>query len=173
MRTVQERRMRKLAVLVLAMALLVSNAAKATAEYAPSAGFGSAGNLPLFVEKSPMEQFPEYREATGDVISHLKRYMSQLEWFRVDVLEGYNRSVIAFIDQLTAAANQLELEYIRGVVARSDYDQRHAYIVAELGKTREKGKYMAAYFTCLGKYRFEARLVAEQIARRQKDALRF
>jgi hypothetical protein len=173
MRTQQEALSRKLAAMVFVASLVFVCEASAIADSSHWLNSESGASLPSFLEKPPMEQFPEYRESTSDILHGLMRYRSELENFREEILEGYNRSVVAFIDQLTDAANQLEMEYMRGTITRAVYDQRHAYLVAELGKTREKGKYMAGYYGCLKKYKSEIKLVAVQIAKKKKEGFRF
>ena len=173
MRTEQPGLIRNLASMVIVASLFFVCEASAIADSSHWLTPESGSSLPSFVEKPPMEQFPEYMESTSDILHGLMRYKAQLELFREEILEGYNRSVVAYIDQLTDSANQLELEYMRGTITRAIYDQRHAYLVAELGKTREKGKYMAVYYGCLGKYKSEIKLVVQQIAKKKKDGIRF
>jgi hypothetical protein len=128
--------------------------------------------LPSFGETILKEQFPEYKESS-DVERGLRRYKVQLESFREEILEGYNRSVINYRQQLVDADSGLELDYKKGRINSEIYNGRHDYIKKELIKSSGSGEYLAAYFMYLNKYKTEIKWVNEEIAVEEKKKFKF
>ena len=128
--------------------------------------------LPSFGESVLAEQFPEYQESS-DVERGLRRYRSQLEHFREEVLEGFNRGVMEYRQKLVETDAKLELDRKKGRISKEDYLEQHDYIAQELKKSNRSGEHMKAYFTFLGKYKSESRWVIEELAREEKKKFRF
>ncbi len=137
-----------------------------------SAGAAVDAQLPSFGETILKEQFPEYKESE-DVERGLRRYLAQLEYFRQEILEGYNRSILDFRQQLVDADSALELDRKKGRVDDSAYTGRHDYIAVELKRSQGSGDYMAAYYSYLKKYKVEIKWVNAEIAVEEKKKFKF
>ena len=91
-----------------------------------------ANGLPSFGEAILKEQFPEYQESQTNVERGLRHYRVQLENFREEVLEGFNRAVIDFRSKLVESDEQLELDRNKGRITTEQYVERHEYIKSEM-----------------------------------------
>ena len=83
-----------------------------------------ANGLPSFGEAILKEQFPEYQESQTNVERGLRHYRVQLENFREEVLEGFNRAVIDFRSKLVESDEQLELDRNKGRITCLLYTSR-------------------------------------------------
>lgn len=128
--------------------------------------------LPSFGSAILNEQFPEYKELS-DVERGLRKYRTQLEYFRQEILEGYNRAVLLHRQELVNADSQLELDHKRGRITSIAYAERHDYLLKEFAKSQGNGEYMTAYFTYLEKYKTEVKWVNAEIAVEEKKKFRF
>jgi hypothetical protein len=137
-----------------------------------SANAGDEKAFPSFGETILKEQFPEYKESP-DVERGLRRYKALLEYFRGEILEGYNRSVINYRQLLVDADSKLELDYKKGRITNEGYEERHDYFKKELFKSSGTGEYMAAYYTYFRKYKSELKWVNEEIAVEEKKKFKF
>lgn len=152
----------KLLTAVLMVLLFVCNFSSANTET----------TLPSFGETILKEQFPEYKES-ADVERGLRRYRVQLESFRDEVLEGYNRSVSEYRQQLIDSDGKLELDQKRGRITSEIYTERHDYLRKELTKSQGNGEHMVAYFNYLEKYQAEVKWVNAEIEVEVKKKLKF
>jgi hypothetical protein len=137
-----------------------------------SAGTAIDAQLPSFGETILKEQFPEYKES-ADVERGLRRYLAQLEYFRQEILEGYNRSILDFRKQLIDADSRLEIDRKKGRVDDSAYTGRHDYIAGELKRSQRNGDHMAAYYSYVQKYKAEIKWVNAEIAVEEKKKFKF
>jgi len=132
-----------------------------------------SSDLPSPFGKSiSQEQFPEYKELRN-VERGLRRYRTELEYFRAEILERYNRAVLDYREKLVDSDKQVEIDRKKGMIADEEYKVRHFYIKDELRKSRGSGEYMKVYFTYLKKYRSEARWVRSEIEVEKKARFRF
>ncbi|EGQ9250183.1 hypothetical protein [Vibrio parahaemolyticus] len=129
--------------------------------------------LPSFGETILGEQFPEYVESSSNIERGLRRYRVQLEVFREDVLEGYNRGVQEYREKLVAADTKLELDRKKGRIPKDDYQKQHNYIKEELDRSKGSGQYMKAYFTYLRKYKSESKWVVKELGMEEKRKFKF
>jgi len=129
--------------------------------------------LPSFGEAILKEQFPEYQESKTNVERGLRRYRVQLETFREEVLEGFNRAVLEYRRKLVESDQKLELDRKKGRITKEQYAVRHQYIKSELGKSKGSGEYMKAYFLYLGKYKAESKWVVQELAVEEKKKFKF
>ncbi|GEM_PF-2935454 len=129
-------------------------------------------DLPSFGESISKEQFPEYRESEN-VERGLRRYRVQLEYFREEVLEGYNRAVLEYRKKLVEYDKKFEIDRKKGKIKEEEYNTKHLYLTNELRKSRGSGEYMNAYFTYLKKYKAEAKWIKSEIEREEKKRFVF
>ena len=128
--------------------------------------------LPSFSETIRTEQFPEYKEL-ADVSRGLRRYRSQLESFREEVLEGYNRAVLGYGKRLINIDKKLELDRKKGRITPEIYKERHTYLRQEFFQSRGSGAYLKPYFSYLKKYKAEMRWSKRELAVEKKNKFRF
>lgn len=130
-------------------------------------------SLPSFQQTDLAAEFPEYKESGSNEERGLRRYRSQLEYFREEALEGYNKDIIAFRKQLVETDRQLELDRKKGRVSEEEYKEQHKAIAQELGNSNGSGQYMRAYYTFMKKYKSESRWVIDELSRLEKRKFRF
>ncbi|MCI5145609.1 MAG: hypothetical protein D3923_08770 [Candidatus Electrothrix sp. AR3] len=128
--------------------------------------------LPSFTETILAEQFPEYKEL-ADVSRGLRRYRSQLESFREEVLEGYNRAVLNYGKRLIDIDRKLELDRKKDRISNGIYKKHHEYLRQEFFQSRGSGEYLKPYFFYLKKYKAEMRWSKRELAVETKNKFKF
>src|SRR5690554_5879603 len=82
---------------------------------------------PSFAASILEAQFPEFSGDT-ESITDLRRYRQQLEFFRAQSLEGYNRALKKHLLNLKRFDDDLEKAHASGRVTTDEYDVLHQRI---------------------------------------------
>lgn len=106
------------------------------------------------------QQFPRDPQIS---IPKLQLYKQDLEFFRRQTLEGFNRALIIDAAEVDEASKRLETDNANGKVSQQDYQRIHGYLVVELMKLRRSGDYMATYYDYLNKYKSRMNWADDQI----------
>lgn len=118
------------------------------------------------------KQFPKF-DKTNVTLTSLRRYRTELEYFRDEVLEGYNTAVREYVAELGQFDTQLERARKNGEVSEVDYKRMHQHLVDEYEKAGPKGELLKPYFTYLKKYQSEATFVIHEINNKEKELMKF
>jgi len=129
-------------------------------------------SMPSFGASILKEQFPVYRQQPN-VVSGLRTYRAELEYFRQNSLEGYNRAIQQYREQLIEADKNLEIARGTGKIATEEYTKDHGYLVSEFEKSSEKGEYLAAYYQYFKRYAEESKWVEAEIVREERGKFKF
>ena len=127
---------------------------------------------PSFPASILATQFPEFK---GDMksLGDLRRYRQQLEFFREQLLEGYNRALKKHLVNLKRFDSELERAHASGHVTTDEYDSLHQRIVSELEKSARSGDYMEFYRTYLAKYKSERDWLLPVISAIERERIKF
>lgn len=117
-------------------------------------------------------QFPEFKGDTKS-LADLRRYRQQLEFFREQSLEGYNRALKKHLVNLKRFDGELERAHALGRVTTDEYDSLHQRIVTELEKSAQSGDYMEIYRTYLAKYKSERNWLLPEISAIERERVKF
>ena len=96
----------------------------------------------------------------------------QLEEYRSNVLEPYNKKLLAFIDQLVVIDRQLETAHRANNVDKSKYKKLNLELSALLqSATQENGNLFQPYIEFARRYKSRASVVGEQKKRVERKQL--
>jgi hypothetical protein len=118
------------------------------------------------------KQFPQF-DKTNVTLTSLRKYRTELEYFRDEVLEGYNKAVSEYVAELGEFDKRLELARKNGAISESDYQRMHERVADEYNNAGANGDLLKPYFTYLKKYQSEATFVINEINNKEKELIRF
>lgn len=140
--------------------------------FAVSVGYSQQDlERPFFDYESLEEQFPRFDTKNANIMS-LTSYREELEIFRENDLEGFNRELIDYIAQLKVYDKRLLSARRKRQISSNKYKKEHDWLVREFPKTRESGSYMREYRKYLRKYRSQISLYTIQMKNMLKDSLK-
>jgi hypothetical protein len=129
-------------------------------------------DFPSFGERILEAQFPKFDKSQVTLTS-LRKYRIELEYFRDQILEGYNRAVKDYVAELGEFDTKLELARKKGEISTSEYERQHARVAEEYKNAGADGDLLKPYFTYLNKYKSEARFVINEIKNKEKELIKF
>jgi len=106
--------------------------------------------LPSLPATTLKEQFPKVPSVA---LTSLRLYRQDLEFFRKNVLEGYNQALIIHAGEVDEASKQLEKERAAGRINADDYNRMHQYLKVELARLGKNGDYLKAYLNYFSLYK--------------------
>lgn len=118
------------------------------------------------------KQFPQF-DRTNVTLTSLRKYRTELEYFRDAVLEGYNTAVSEYVAELGQFDKRLESARKNGAISASDYQRMHEHLADEYNNAGAKGDLLKPYFTYLKKYQSEAAFVINEINNKEKELIKF
>ena len=117
-------------------------------------------------------QFPVFK-GDAKVLADLRRHRQQLEYFREQSLEGYNRALKKHLVELKRFDKDIETSRAAGRVTADEYDTLHQHVVSELEKSAPSGDYIEIYVSYLEKYKKERDWVLPEISTLEKERVKF
>lgn len=117
-------------------------------------------------------QFPIFK-GNADSLADLRRYRQELEFFRAQSLEGYNRALQKHLFQVKRFDAELEKSHATGQITTEEYNSLHQAIADELEKSAPSGEYMDLYRNYLAKYKSQRDWVLPEITTVEKSRLKF
>lgn len=128
--------------------------------------------LPSFPASILEAQFPVFK-GDSKSLADLRHYRQQLEFFREQSLEGYNRALKKHLLELKRFDSELEKARAAGRITSEEYDALHQSVVSELEKSAPSGDYMELYGTYLAKYKKERDWVVPEISALERERVKF
>jgi len=128
--------------------------------------------FPSLGERILETQFPKF-DKNNVTLTSLRKYREELEYFRDEILEGYNRAIKEYVAALGEFDRKLELARRTGKISKEQYERMHARVADEYKNASGDGDLLRSYFTYLSKYKSEARFVINEIKNREKELIKF
>lgn len=128
--------------------------------------------VPSFPAKILEAQFPLFKGDSSSV-PDLRHYRQQLEYFRDQSLEGYNRALKKYLLTLKTFDKELEKQRQLGSLKPEEYAKRHQFVLDELEKSGPTGEYMEIYTDFLAKYKKERDWVIPEITSLDRAKVKF
>jgi hypothetical protein len=127
---------------------------------------------PSFPASILEEQFPVFKSDSKS-LADLRHHRQQLEFFREQSLEGYNRALKTHLNELKRFDINLEKTHIARRISTKEYESLHQSLVSELEKSAPTGEYMQLYNSYLVKYKKERDWVLPEIDTLEKERVKF
>lgn len=142
--------------------------------FATSLAVASEGTLklPSFSSSIIEAQFPVFK-GDNKSLADLRRHRQQLEYFREQSLEGYNRALRKHVSDLSRFDKKLEIDRAAGRITSEQYEALHQAILSEIEKSGPSGEYIEVYLAHLAKYKKERDWLLPEIAALERERVKF
>lgn len=141
-----------------------------------TASFSASGQIKLQPPSFPASileaQFPAFK-GDSKPLSDLRRHRQQLEFFREQSLEGYNRALKKHLAEVRRFDGEVEKARASGRMTAEEYETLHRAIEIEFEKSGPSGDYLDIYSTYLEKYKNERDWVLPEISALERERVKF
>lgn len=131
-----------------------------------SASALAADNLTMPTQPRPLDSkalFPECKIPDVNPLPSLRRCRSDLEVFRESTLEGYNKKIKRYIENLKSQDSMLQLRLAAKSISLAEYQKLHEKIASGLAVAGPDGELMESYFDGVIHYQKLANWVISEI----------